>query len=305
MAQTWAVRYTAADIAPGKLVATAGVDLFVLGPAPASANASTVTPKPAHLEVFPDPVTGRTAIVINPSTFELAGPAGAGPVLAASLARYLGKGNGSRSGEAGLLFIGNDRRPDRGPSMATPCAKLTVDVAELAEDGPHQGDDESYTLTVTSHNATLASKTVWGALRGLETLAQLLAVGTGSGLYFVDTQRITDAPQYSYRGLMVDTARHFLPVPLLLATLDGMAIEKLNVLHWHAVDDESFPMPVPTLPELEVAGPYGPRLSYSEADVARVVAYAKHRGVRVVIEMDTPGHSKVLQLIPMHDSSHT
>jgi len=250
------VLYTAAELAPGALAPDPGVDLFLLGPGPATANESTVTPKPARTSVSPDPATGKAAVVIDPAKFMIAGPAGAGPVLTAGMARYLGGGK-SYPG-AGLLFVGNERRTDRGPSMAAPCTRLAVRVDDLGEDGPHQGDDESYTLAVSASTASLASGTVWGALRGLETLAQLLSVGVGTpGLYFADVQRVEDAPQYPYRGLMVDTARLYLPTEVLLATLDGMAIEKLNVLHWHSVDDQSFPMPVPSLPELQAAGPYG------------------------------------------------
>lgn len=283
--------YTASALVPDRLVAAPGVDLFLLGPAPATINDSVVTPKPQDVSIFPDPMTGKSSLMIDSTTFDLTAPPGAGPVLTAGIRRYLG----SNSSLPGLLFIGNERRTDRGPSMAVACTKLKVIVHELSEDGPHLGDDESYILTLTSSNASLESNTVWGALRGLETFGQLLSAGADfPGFYFANVQQIIDAPQYMYRGLLVDTARHFLPVNVLLAVLDGMAIEKFNVLHWHSVDDQAFPMPSPTLPALETFGPYSPGLSYSQADVTRVVNYAKYRGIRVVVEMDTPGHSKVI-----------
>jgi hexosaminidase len=59
---------------------------------------------------------------------------------------------------------------------------------------------------------------------------------------------------------MIDTARHFLSVPTILTVLEGMAVEKLNVLHWHAVDDQSFPLESTALPRLASTGPYGPGL---------------------------------------------
>ena len=68
---------------------------------------------------------------------------------------------------------------------------------------------------------------------GLETFAQSLVSGQGGDdEYFADVQTIRDAPRYKYRGLMVDTARHFLPLEMLFTVVDGMAVEKLNVLHW-------------------------------------------------------------------------
>ena len=68
-------------------------------------------------------------------------------------------------------------------------------------------------------------------------------------------QVIEDEPLYAFRGLMVDTARHFLPVSALLTAIEGMSIEKLNVLHWHAVDDQSFPLESTLLSRLGASGP--------------------------------------------------
>jgi hexosaminidase len=74
-----------------------------------------------------------------------------------------------------------------------------------------------------------------------------------------------------------------------------MAYEKLNVLHWHAVDDQSFPLELPSYPALAAATAFAPHLTYSAANVSDVVAYAHARGIRVLIESDTPGHCSVLQ----------
>ncbi|KAH8043978.1 N-acetyl-beta-D-galactosaminidase [Aureococcus anophagefferens] len=88
---------------------------------------------------------------------------------------------------------------------------------------------------------------------------------------------------------MVDSSRHFLPVPTLEAILDGMAASALNVLHWHLVDAQSFPWNASFEPALVRARTAD--LAYQRADLERVVAYAGDRAIRVIPEIDVPGHS--------------
>lgn len=76
-------------------------------------------------------------------------------------------------------------------------------------------------------------------------------------------------------------------------------MEKLNVLHWHAVDDQSFPLEVLSLPRLARAAQFGPktgRHTYSVENITALVSYARSRGVRTMLELDTPGHCQVLEL---------
>ena len=94
---------------------------------------------------------------------------------------------------------------------------------------------------------------------------------------------------------MVDTARHYLPLDTILSIIDGMVIEKLNVLHWHSVDDQSFPMEVTQLPRLAPAAAYAPQLTYTVENISTIIGYARFRGIRVVLEIDTPGHCQVLE----------
>jgi len=68
---------------------------------------------------------------------------------------------------------------------------------------------------------------------------------------------IDDGPQFLWRGLMIDTSRHFLPIASIKKAIDGMLYSKLNVLHWHIVDEDAFPMFVPTVPELSGSGSIG------------------------------------------------
>ena len=88
---------------------------------------------------------------------------------------------------------------------------------------------------------------------------------------------------------MIDSSRHFLPVEQIQKTIDSLMFNKMNVLHWHVIDQDSFPLFVPALPELSYYG----HISgvYSMTDVKDITTYAKTRGVRVVVEIDTPAHT--------------
>ena len=109
--------------------------------------------------------------------------------------------------------------------------------------------DESYTLSIegTPPAATLRAHTVYGALHGLETFSQLVSRGSGlrgkcSAVINASRLAISDAPRFRWRGLMLDSARHYLPVEAITAMLDAMSFNKLNVLHWHISDSQSFPL---------------------------------------------------------------
>lgn len=165
---------------------------------------------------------------------------------------------------------------------------LTIDVrASSTATVLSLGEDESYTLDVDSHQVTLRSATDMGALRGIETLFQLLQP-TDHG-YIFPAVHIEDSPRFPWRGLMLDPGRHFLPVPVIYRTLDAMSAVKLNVLHWHLSEDQGFRIESRIFPKLHEAGSDG--LYYTQQQVRDIVAYAAARGIRVVPEFDMPGHS--------------
>ena len=108
---------------------------------------------------------------------------------------------------------------------------------------------------------------------------------------------IADRPRFPYRGLMVDPARRFLPISMLQAVIDSMSYAKLNVLHIHMTDDQSWPMQFEAFPELATKGAFAfPSHTYNATEMKALVEYARLRGVRVLLEVDTPGHSSVLAL---------
>jgi hexosaminidase len=86
----------------------------------------------------------------------------------------------------------------------------------------------------------LKSKTVWGAIRGIETFSQLIFINNNK-LTLNDSTYINDFPRFNHRGLLIDTSRHFIPLKVLKKQLDAMSYSKFNVFHWHIVDDQSFP----------------------------------------------------------------
>lgn len=89
---------------------------------------------------------------------------------------------------------------------------------------------------------------------------------------------------------MIDSSRHFLSVVAIKRTIDALMFHKMNVLHWHIIDEDSFPMEIPAVPELSQDGMVGG--TYSQAEIADITAYAKLRGVRVVVQIDTPAHTQ-------------
>ena len=81
---------------------------------------------------------------------------------------------------------------------------------------------------------------------------------------------------------MIDTGRNYLTTTTIKMALDAMAYTKLNLLHWHMVDDQSFALKSETLPRLAGDGAFSPKHTYSIADVKSIVAYARDRGIAVL-----------------------
>ncbi|CAL9754288.1 unnamed protein product [Musa acuminata subsp. burmannicoides] len=177
--------------------------------------------------------------------------------------------------------------------------KLTVLVAS-DDDTLQFGVDESYTLSVGGgesfsvvNGAAIEANTVYGALRGLETFSQLCTPNTENKT--VEIQKapwyIEDEPRFSFRGLLIDTSRHYLPLNVIKQVIDAMSYAKLNVLHWHIVDEQSFPLEVPSYPNLW-KGAYSKLERYTVEDAYEVVDFAKKRGIHIMAEVDVPGHGE-------------
>jgi hexosaminidase len=143
------------------------------------------------------------------------------------------------------------------PMLAT-CSVNVKDTTAALEIGM----DESYEIQVTTTGATINAQTQWGAMRGLESFSQLVQwsgdghLGTGTdtdaNTYEIGylPLNVTDTPRFKWRGMMFDTSRHFLTTASVLHTLDAMSFHKFNVFHWHASDDNSWPLESSTFPNL-------------------------------------------------------
>lgn len=159
--------------------------------------------------------------------------------------------------------------------------------------------NESYLLNVSSTEtqifAHITAETNFGIRHGLETLSQLatrvLDTNNRIGLVMISNAYISDKPAYQHRGLLVDSARHFLPVTTILKILDGMSINKMNVFHWHVTDSQSFPMETKRLPQMHLTGAFSAEKVYKQSQIDDIVKYAKYRGIRVIFELDAPAHA--------------
>jgi len=175
------------------------------------------------------------------------------------------------------------------PTLATDdqTTPLIVNAQGPGKNIPGLGEDESYRIDITNRQAILSAPTVIGAIRGLETVLQLLDADRNG--YFLPGVQIDDRPRFPWRGLLIDCARHFQTIEVLKRNLDAMAAVKLNVLHWHLTEDQGFRVESKKFPKLHQLGSDGNY--YTQEQVKDIIAYARDRGIRVVPEFDIPGHS--------------
>ncbi|KAF9193654.1 hypothetical protein BGZ51_002602 [Haplosporangium sp. Z 767] len=167
---------------------------------------------------------------------------------------------------------------------------IQVHVHDLETD-LQMGVDESYTLDITAAGkGTINAKTVWGALHGLTTLTQIVIDDGRQGLQVEKAVHIEDKPKYTHRGVLYDTARNFYPLKSIMKQIDALSWAKLNVFHWHITDAQSWPLEIKKHPQM-TKDAYSPREIYSQRDIRAVVKYGRERGVRVIPELDMPGHS--------------
>ena len=167
---------------------------------------------------------------------------------------------------------------------------------------------EGYRLSVRSGGISMEATGSAGLRNGASTLLQLLCA---EGAAQVPALNIVDAPRFAWRGLMLDSARHFQSPAFIHRLLEAMALHKLNVLHWHLTDDQAWRLPIRSWPKLAAVGgwrvPAGaaaradidpatgqPRRIggvYSHAEVRALVAHATQLGITVVPEIEMPGHA--------------
>ena len=226
-------------------------------------------PIPANLQM----ATGRLVIDLS---FSVGISGNSDPRLQRGVERFL---NDLRR-QTGMLPLDMKETEPSKAMLVIRAAHANKEVLEL-------GEDESYSLEVSTAGAKLDTPTTLGALHGLQTFLQLVTT-TADG-FAVPALSIQDKPRFPWRGLMIDVGRHFIPLDVLRRNLDGMAAVKLNVLHWHLSENQGFRVESKKFPKLHEMGSDG--LFYTQDEIRDLIAYARERGIRVMPEFDMPGHS--------------
>ena len=171
------------------------------------------------------------------------------------------------------------------PSANQPA--FTIHTTGASSPVQQTSDDESYRLKVSPTGVELEAPNPLGVMHGMQTFLQLIKL-TPEG-FMVPSVTIEDKPRFAWRGLMVDSGRHFIPLDVLYRTLDGMEAVKLNVFHWHLSEDQGFRLESKSFPLLQEKGSDG--LYYTQAQAKELIEYARDRGIRVIPEFDMPGHA--------------
>ena len=161
-----------------------------------------------------------------------------------------------------------------------------VEASRTPEDG----------LLPNEYEAFLFADDVIGAIRGLHTFSQLIQAIPGEKLSHPWTYHISDVPlsihdipKFHWKGLMIDTARHYSSISELESILDAMEWSKLNMFHWHITDNESFPFTSKNRPKLN-NGAFSDNAIYSYEDIQHIIDYGMDRGIEVIPEIDIPSH---------------
>lgn len=150
--------------------------------------------------------------------------------------------------------------------------------------------DESYQLTISTNTVTLSANQSLGVLRGLETLLQL--IGNQHQSIQLPLVSIQDQPRFKWRGLLLDTSRHFFSVNTIKRQIDAMAAAKYNIFHWHLTDDQGWRFESKKYPKLHKLASDGEY--YSRKQIREIVSYARERGIQVLPEIDVPGHASAI-----------
>ena len=250
------------------LVLLTGI-LMISGSVSLAQQQHNLMPVPASLEFNKD------RLAINES-FTVATRGHSDARLQAAIARFVKR----LEGRTVFSFAPGLATDDQMTTLIVNCEGPGLDI-------PAASENESYRLDVTNRQALLTASTVVGAIRGLETVLQLLSNDRRG--FFLPGVKIEDQPRFPWRGLLIDVGRHFEPVAVLKRNLDAMAAVKLNVFHWHLSEDQGFRVESKKYPKLHQLGSDGNY--YTQEQVKDIIAYARDRGIRVVPEFDIPGHS--------------
>ncbi len=252
-----------------------GLGLLLLGVLMTSPFASPQEQRPLYLMPVPSSVQiGAGALPVD-SSFTVGFTGYTEPRLDRAAQRFLRR----LSQETGI--------PIAGRAIAGSKAVLVIHTEHASKEIQELGEDESYLLEVSATGAKLSASTPLGAMHGLQTFLQLVNVSPDG--FGAPAVTINDKPRFPWRGLMIDSARHFVPLDVIKRNIDGLEAVKMNVFHWHLSDNQGFRVESKKFPKLQEMGSDG--FYYTQDEVRDLIAYARDRGIRVVPEFDVPGHS--------------
>ena len=190
---------------------------------------------------------------VIPVPREFNGGKGYFAVSGATRVRYSG---GAGAPEAANYFVEQAKaNPELGLGGATEGSATSKGISFEITPDDQSLSDEGYTLKVTEDGAHVAARTPAGLFYGAVTLWQLLTVFPAqSGVAQIRAMEIQDSPRFAWRGLMLDSARHYQSPEYVKQFIDWMAQHKLNVLHWHLTDDQAWRLEIKKYPRLTDLG---------------------------------------------------
>jgi hexosaminidase len=262
------------------------------GPHSPTQGSSHSAAEPAPAAVFRAASGSSAAVPVVPRPRDARLEAGLYAWPARPRVALRGVANGDAAGDLRGYLAGNGiiaTLADRTAAASDPVDHAAADgsgdvtLQVPAPPDPRLGD-EGYALHVDARGVTMRANTEHGLFYALQTLEQLSS--RSSHGFTTRAVEIVDRPEYRWRGIHLDVARHFFPVPVVERYIDLAARYKLNVFHWHLTDDQAWRLPVAAYPALGAGGE-----RYSIADLREVVAYAARRYVTVVPEIDMPAHA--------------
>jgi len=251
------------------------LSLIITGMALSAAAAHAQQDTPLNLMPYPSSVQSGSGNLKIDSSFRISLTGYSEPRLERAAERFLR----TLHRQTALLIAGK-------PSEVAN-ATLVVHTDHASKEIQELGEDESYSLEVTPSGAKLTAATPLGTLHGFQTFLQLVHISPDG--FVAPAVTIHDQPRFPWRGLMIDSARHFIPLDVLRRNIDGLEAVKMNVFHWHLSENQGFRVESKKFPKLHELGSDG--LYYSQEEIHDLIEYARDRGIRVVPEFDVPGHS--------------
>ncbi len=264
--------------------------------APAGGQTPTPPVTPSATPVAPPTMNN---LIPKPAFVE---PAPGGFSLTAASGIYVPSGNPEIAGIG--QYLAERLKPATGYALPVIPADAVPAVGNIylaVESGDPALGEEGYTLAVTPDLIALVAYMPAGLFRGAQTLRQLLTAEIESpivqpGPWVVPAGAIRDLPRFSWRGAMLDVARHFFGVADVKAFIDWMAYYKMNRFHLHLSDDQGWRLMINSWPLLAQTGGStavggDPGGFYTQEQYADIIAYAQSRYITVVPEIDMPGHT--------------